>query len=133
LGDFGRIFRRHRENGPDGLLDKRIRQASCRRAPVDEVLSLTEKYRNQHRGWNAKHFHSWYQRNGGSRSYTWVKKELQKAGLVKKTAKRGAHRKKRDRMPLPGMMIHQDGSRHNERRHKRALRNVFLRRGGNQE
>jgi len=116
LGVCDRTFRRYihqyEENGQDGLLDKRITQASCRRAPVDEVLSLTERYRNQYRGWNVKHFHSWYQRGGGTRSYSWVKKELQKAGLVKKSAKRGAHRKKRDRMPLPGMMIHQDGSRH---------------------
>ena len=116
LGVCDRTFRRHihrfEENGQDGLLDKRITQVSCRLAPVDEVLSLTERYRNQHQGWNVKHFHSWYRRDGGTRSYTWVKQELQKAKLVTKALKRGAHRKKRDRMPLPGMMIHQDGSRH---------------------
>jgi len=109
---FRRYIHRFEENGLDGLVDKRIGQASFRRAPVDEVLSLTERYRNQYQGWNVKHFHSWYRRGGGIRSYTWVKQELQKAGLVTKASKRGAHRKKRDRMPLPGMMIHQDGSRH---------------------
>jgi transposase len=109
---FRRYIDRYEESGLEGLMDKRISHASTRRAPVDEVLSMTERYRNQHQGWNVKHFHSWYQRDGGVRSYTWVKQELQKAGLVEKSPKRGVHRKKRDRRPLPGMMIHQDGSRH---------------------
>jgi len=37
---------------------------------------------------------------------------LQKAGLLKKAAGRGKHRKRRERAPWPGMMLHQDGSRH---------------------
>jgi hypothetical protein len=45
-------------------------------------------------------------------SYTWVKTALQNAGLVKRYAKRGPHRRKRPRRPLPGMMLHVDGSRH---------------------
>jgi hypothetical protein len=96
----------------EALLDKRISQASHRLAPVDEVVALAERYRKRYRGWNVCHFHSHYRRDGGSRSYTWVKKCLQKAGLVKKAPRRGAHRKRREREPLPGMMIHQDGSRH---------------------
>jgi hypothetical protein len=45
-------------------------------------------------------------------SYTWVKLALQRAGLVKKGRKRGVHRKRRPRRPLPGMLLHLDGSRH---------------------
>jgi hypothetical protein len=52
-----------------------------------------------------------YRRDGGIRSYSWVKKQLQVAGLVEKGKQKGAHRKKRERMPLPGMLIHLDGSR----------------------
>ncbi len=48
----------------------------------------------------------------GVRAYTWVKKRLQEAGLVPKSKKRSAHRKRRERSPLPGMMIHQNGSTH---------------------
>ena len=116
LGMCERSFRRYlvrfEAEGLDGLIDRRLEQMSNRRAPVDEVLALTDRYRNRHRGWNVKHFHSWYQREGGARSYTWVKLHLQEAKLVPKAAKRGAHRKRRDRSALPGMMIHQDGSRH---------------------
>ena len=116
LGVHERSFRRHvnryRENGLDGLIDKRLNQASARKAPVDEVIALTDRYRDRHKGWNVSHFHDWYQKDGGTRSYTWVKNTLQEKDLVKKAPKRGKHRKRRPRSPLPGMMLHQDGSTH---------------------
>jgi len=116
LGVCDRTFRRYTQRFDDGgmeaLLDKRISQASHRLAPVDEVMALAERYRKRYIGWNARHFHSHYRRDGGTRSYTWVKTRLQEARLIEKAPRRGAHRKRRERSPLPGMMIHQDGSRH---------------------
>ena len=109
---FRRYLSRYEAEGLEGLNDRRLEHASNRLAPVDEVMALTERYRSRHSGWNVKHFHSWYQREGGTRCYTWVKNRLQEAKLVPKAAKRGAHRKRRERRPLPGMMIHQDGSTH---------------------
>lgn len=107
-----RYIDRYEENGLDGLVDHRLDQVSHRRAPVDEVIALTSQYRERHYGWNVKHFHSWYKKTGGTRSYTWVKNKLQENGLVKKAPGKGKHRKRRDRSPLPGMMIHQDASTH---------------------
>ena len=116
LGVHERSFRRHvnryRENGLEGLIDKRLNQASARKAPVDEVIALADLYRDRHNDWNVSHFHDWYQKDGGTRSYTWVKNTLQEKDLVKKAPKRGKHRKRRPRSPLPGMMLHQDGSTH---------------------
>lgn len=109
---FRRYVNRYEENGLEGLIDKRLEQVSHRRAPIDEVVALTESYRKRHLGWNCKHFYSWYRRDGGKRSYTWVKTRLQEAGLIKKVSGRGKHRKRRTPSPLPGMMIHQDGSTH---------------------
>ena len=109
---FRRYICRYEEEGFDGLLDRRLERASPRRAPLDEVMALVENYRQRHQGWNARHFYTWYKRDGGRRSYTWVKSRLQEAKLVPKAKKRGAHRKRRDRAPLPGMLIHQDGSTH---------------------
>jgi len=103
---------RYDEMGLEGLSDKRLTQASFRRAPVDEVMAVADQYKSRHRGWNVKHFHSWYRRDGGKRSYGWVKNTLQSEGLVLKSAKRGVHRKRRERAHIPGMMLHQDGSRH---------------------
>lgn len=109
---FRRYIDRYEESGIEGLLDKRLTQASSRRAPVDEVIALVEQYKGRYRGWNVKHFHSWYRRDGGQRSYTWVKNTLQSRRLVRKTAKKGTHRKRRVPSPLSGMMLHQDGSAH---------------------
>jgi hypothetical protein len=110
---FRRYLARYEEFDLDGLIDKRIEQVSHRRAPVDEVMKLVGLYSTQYEGWNVRHFHSWYQReHQGARSYTWVKNGLQAAGAVAKAPQRGAHRKRRERAPMPGMLIHQDGSTH---------------------
>ena len=103
LGVCDRTFRRYldrfHETGMDGLIDKRLSQVSHRRAPVDEVLRITERYRARHAGWNAQHFYAWYRKDGGQRSYTWVKSRLQEAGLISKSPGRGKHRKRRERWP----------------------------------
>jgi transposase len=117
LGISSRTFRRHVESyeeaGLEGLLDKRLNQVSHLRAPVDEVVRLEVLYRERYDSWNVKHFYSKYKGEyDGQRSYTWVKNHLQKAKLVKKGKHKGAHRKRRERAPLAGMMIHQDGSTH---------------------
>lgn len=109
---FRRYINRYHENGLEGLLDKRITQSSARKAPVDEVMALVDRYKNRYDGWTVKHYYSWYRRTGGQRSYSWVKNSLQSQGAVKKAPKRGAHRKRRERAPLAGMLLHQDGSTH---------------------
>jgi transposase len=116
LGVCARTFRRYidryHEAGLEGLADKRLSQASARKAPLHESLALCERYRSRYPGWNVKHFHSWYRREGGERSYTWVKNQLQTAAEVAKAPRRGAHRRRRERAALVGMMLHQDGSTH---------------------
>jgi transposase len=109
---FRRYIDRYEEAGLEGLIDKRLEQVSQRRAPVDEVLAVTERYRRRHLGWNVKHFYAWYRREGGGRSYSWVKNTLRRAGLVTRAVKGGTHRTRRERAPWPGMMLHQDGSTH---------------------
>ena len=116
LGVSDRSFRRYvdrfEESGLDGLADKRLTQVSHRRAPVDEVIALIDLYNRRHQGWNACHFHDWYTQQGGTRSYTWVKNQLQQAKAIPKSKRKGAHRKRREASALPGMMIHQDCSTH---------------------
>ena len=110
---FRRFSRRFEDEGMDGLIDRRMGQISARRAPVDEVMKLADLYRARYSHWTVKHFFDFYQaEHRGTRSYTWVKKRLQEEGLVVVAKRRGAHRRKRERRPLPGMMLHQDGSWH---------------------
>ena len=84
LGICPRTFRswagRYEAHGIDGLRDKRLSRASQRAAPVDEVMRMVDRYRTRHEGWNVRHFYSWYRRDGGERSYGWVKDHLQRAG-----------------------------------------------------
>ena len=117
LGVTERTFRRwsgrYDTEGREGLQDRRIGRASARAVPVDEALRMVTLYETRYTGWTVKHFHErWQQEHGGTRSYTWTKKTLQAAGHVVRAPRRGAHRKKRPRKPLPGMMLHQDGSTH---------------------
>jgi hypothetical protein len=117
LGVCDRTYRRYavryEDQGMEGLVDKRLGQISHRRAPVDEIIALADIYNNRYWGFTVKHFYSWYRRkHKGLRSYTWVKNTLQSKGLVPKGNRKGKHRKQRPRAPYDGMMLHQDGSRH---------------------
>jgi len=117
LGVTERTFRRwsvrYEAGGRDGLQDRRLGRPSGRAVPVDEALRMVLLYETRYTGWTVKHFHErWQAEHGGTRSYTWTKKALQGAGQVTRAPRRGAHRKKRPRKPLPGMMLHQDGSTH---------------------
>ena len=117
LGQCERSFRRHIErfqaDGLGGLLDKRLSQVSKRRASGAEVDQAVQLYKNSFAGWNVAHFHTKYRAEfEGVRSYSWIKSVLQGAGVIPSAKRRGKHRIKRERMPLAGMMIHQDASTH---------------------
>ena len=117
LGITERTFRRwcHRyeEAGDAGLLDRRLGGVSGRRVPLDRSEEVEALYRTRYSGFTARHFHehlvSDHQFTWG---YTWTKLFLQSKGLLVRAKTRGAHRRKRPRRPIPGMMLHQDGSRH---------------------
>ena len=110
---FRRWRQRHEEDGEAGLLDRRLGKASGKRVPTareDEVEGL---YRERYQGFTAKHFHEHLVRDHRfAWGYTWTKTFLHSKGLLEKAERRGAHRRKRPRRPMPGMMLHQDGSRH---------------------
>jgi hypothetical protein len=110
---FRRYVGRYEADGLEGLIDRRIERLANRGAPVDEVMSVVNLYQSRYEGWNVKHFHAWYRREeAGTRSYSWVKNVLQNASAVPRAKGKGKHRRKRERRPLPGMLLHQDGSRH---------------------
>src|SRR5229473_5325157 len=117
IGISDRQMRRWRERyeefGYDGLFDRRRGKPSPKRvalAVVERVLGL---YRDRYHDLNVQHFHEKLgEEHEIKLSYSWVKQALQGAGLVARGRKRGVHRKRRPRRPLPGMLLHIDGSRH---------------------
>src|SRR6202166_958072 len=110
---FRRWTRRYEEEGEAGLLDRRLGKASGKRVPVDRAEEVERLYRERYQGFTVKHFHEHLIKDHGfGWGYTWLKLHLQWAAVVPKAPRKGAHRRKRERRPLPGMMLHQDGSRH---------------------
>jgi len=104
---------RYQEHGYSGLWDYRKRSPSPKRIPVEVLEKVLQLYREKYYDLNVQHFHEKLQAEHGiQQSYTWVKTALQEAGLVERRKKRGSHRKRRPRRPLPGMMLHIDASEH---------------------
>ena len=117
LGMSERTFRRWRERyeaeGAEGLYDRRLGRVSARRAPVDEVMRVLELFETRYPDFTAKHFHEKLVcEHGFGLSYNWLRLSLQAHGKIKPAPRRGAHRRKRPRRPVVGMMLHQDGSSH---------------------
>jgi transposase len=117
LGVSERTFRRWRDRyedeGEQGLHDRRLGRVSSRRVPVDTVMEISELFQTRYHDFTAKHFYEKLVADHQfTRSYNWVRLTLQSRGLIRKAPRRGAHRRKRERRPLPGMMLHQDGSSH---------------------
>jgi transposase len=117
LGVSDRTMRRWRErleqDGYKGLADRRKGRPSPKRVPLATVEEVLRLYREVYPDLNMRHFHEKLREEHGIRlSYTWVQQALQGAGLVARGRKRGPHRRRRPRRPLPGMLLHIDGSKH---------------------
>src|SRR5277367_4857423 len=117
IGISDRQMRRWRERlaefGYDGLFDRRRGRPSPKRVPLATVEQVLGLYRDRYFDLNVRHFHEKLgEEHGIELSYSWVKAALQGAGLVTRGRKRGVHRKRRPRRPLPGMLLHIDGSHH---------------------
>lgn len=117
IGISDRSMRRWRQRyedyGYDGLYDRRLKRPSPKKVALVTVEKVLRLYREKYFDFNVRHFvEKLHGEHGIDLSYTWVKTALQTAGLVTRSRKRGKHRKKRPRRPLPGMMLHVDGSTH---------------------
>ena len=117
IGVTDRTMRRWRErmeeHGYSGLMDRRKGKPSTHRVALETAEEVLRLYQEVYFDLNIRHFHEKLgAEHGIELSYTWVQLALQGAGLVKRQAKRGKHRRRRERRPLPGMLLHIDGSRH---------------------
>ncbi len=116
LGISERHFRRLRDSydagGAEAIVDRRRGRPSSNRAPEAVADWVVEQYRARYFAFTPKHFHEELVRQGFGYGYTWTKSVLYLRGVLKPAKRRSAHRKKRERRPLPGMMLFQDGSTH---------------------
>jgi len=108
-----RMRERYQEFGYNGLFDQRRGKRSIHRVPMETAEEVLRLYREVYFDLNMRHFHEKLRDERQIHlSYTWVQQALQGAGLVAKKRKRGTHRRRRPRRPLPGMLLHIDGSKH---------------------
>ena len=82
LGMSERTFRRWRDRyegeGPPGLFDRRLGQASARRVAADRVDAMLTLYREHYAGFTVRHFHDkLVRRHGFLLGSTWTKLRLQ--------------------------------------------------------
>ena len=117
IGISDRQMRRWRERyeefGFRGLFDRRRGKPSPKKMPVAVVEKVLGLYREKYFDLNVRHFHEKLQAEHQVEiSYSWVKGLLQGAGMVARGRQRGVHRQQRPRRPLPGMLLHIDGSEH---------------------
>ncbi len=117
LGVSERTFRRwrgrHAEEGASGLVDRRVGKPSPRRAAKDELQRMLKLYHEHYAGFAIRHFHDRLRRRHGyTLGYTTTRLWLQKSGAIAAAPQRGAHRRKRPRRAMVGMMLHQDASTH---------------------
>lgn len=117
IGVTDRTMRRWRErlklHGYSGLVDRRKAKPSDKRVPLEMVEQVLSLFQGTYPDLNMRHFHEKLSEEHGIKlSYTWVQKALQGAGLVPRGRKRRKHRRRRERRPLPGMLLHIDGSKH---------------------
>ena len=103
----------YQDHGYNGLFDQRRGKRSYHRVPLETVEQVLALYQQKYFDFNVCHFHEKLREQEGIQlSYSWVKQALQGAGLVARKRKRGTHRRRRPRRPLPGMLLHIDGSTH---------------------
>ncbi len=110
---FHRLRGRYENGGLEELRDGRVGKTSPHKAADDEIELITKLYKERYRDFSVSHFYDFLRlKHSFTRSYSWTKTTLTREGLIQSTSRGGAHRLRRKRNPMRGMMIHQDGSTH---------------------
>lgn len=108
-----RLRDRYERHGYQGVVDGRAgtpRRKRLRPAVIAELCRLRQE---RYADFSIQHF--WEQateKHGLQLSYTWTRLVLQAAGLAPKAPARGKYRRRRERRPLVGMLLHLDASTH---------------------
>lgn len=108
-----RLKLRYEKKGYGGLRDYRAGSPRRKRIPVKTIEELCRLKKELYPDFSVKHFHEYAtQKHKLVLSYNWARIVLEAAGIVEKAPSRGKHRRKRERRPMTGMLIHIDGSTH---------------------
>lgn len=99
--------------GQRGLEDGRRGRPMRKKIPERTVRELCRLKRELYADFSVRHFHQFAtEKHGLKISETWTRVVLQTAGLVDKCEGRGVYRRRRERRPMVGMLLHLDASTH---------------------
>ena len=108
-----RLKRRYERDGVPGLMDQRGRRPCRRRIAISTIEKVMRLKREKYFDFSVRHFHERLAEHEGVRvSYSWTLRLLEEAGIVEKAPARGKYRRRRERRPMTGMLIHLDASTH---------------------
>ena len=84
-----------------------------KRIPVATIQELCRLKREVYPDFSIQHFYERAtEKHGLELSYTWARVVLQEAGIVERAPGRGKYRRRRERRPMVGMLVHLDASTH---------------------
>jgi len=117
IGVTARQMRRlktlYERQGYAGLQDHRGGRPRRKRIPLQVIRKLCDLKRKIYPDFSVRHFYEYATGKHGLKiSYNWARLVLEEAKIVEKAPARGKHRRKRERRPMTGMLLHIDGSTH---------------------
>jgi transposase len=117
LGISARHMRRLRRKferwGMSAVMDQRGGRPRRKRIKAGTIELLCRLKRDVYADFSLRHFYEHVTEQHGVRvSYNWLRLMLQEAGVVEKEPARGRYRRRRERRPMVGMLVHLDASTH---------------------
>ena len=109
-----RIKRRFEKAGEQGLMDMRLGKKNPRRVSDEWRQKIQTLYREKYSDFSSLHFYEKLTTEHRIQvcCYESVIRILRDAALIEKGIRHSSHRKRRERRPMAGMLIHMDGSTH---------------------
>jgi transposase len=117
LGISVRHMRRLRHKlerwGISAVMDQRGGRPRRKRIKAGTIELLCRLKRDVYADFSLRHFYEHVtEKHGVKVSYNWLRLMLQEAGVVEKEPARGRYRRRRERRPMVGMLVHLDASTH---------------------
>ena len=108
-----RIRWRVEHDGLDAVMDQRGGRPRRKRIKAGTIELLCRLKRDVYPDFSLQHFYEHVtEQHGVKVSYNWLRLMLQEAGIVEREPARGKYRRRRERRPMVGMLVHLDASTH---------------------
>jgi transposase InsO family protein len=108
-----RIRRKVEQFGMSAVMDQRGKRPCRRLIRAATIEMLIRLKRDVYPDFSLRHFYEHVtEKHQLKVSYNWMRLMLQAAGVVEREPGRGRYRRKRERRPLVGMLVHLDASTH---------------------